>query len=98
MRSDETRIDDTRIEADRGPTRGGDAAAPTRRHAVPSARELWSRLSPPWLRRVDKLTLRADLSAGVLGALLVLPQGFAFASLADCRRSTASTRPSSPAW
>ena len=36
----------------------------------------------PWVRRVDKLTLRADLTAGVLGALLVLPQGFAFATLA----------------
>jgi SulP family sulfate permease len=36
----------------------------------------------PWVRTVDRRTLRADLIAGVLGALLVLPQGFAFASLA----------------
>src|SRR5580658_1793174 len=36
----------------------------------------------PWVKRVDKLSLRADLLAGVLGALLVLPQGFAFATLA----------------
>ena len=36
----------------------------------------------PWVRRVDRHTLRADLIAGVLGALLVLPQGFAFAALA----------------
>jgi SulP family sulfate permease len=36
----------------------------------------------PWVKHVNKLTLRADAIAGVLGALLVLPQGFAFASLA----------------
>jgi SulP family sulfate permease len=41
-----------------------------------------TRLFGPWVRQVDRLTLRADLIAGVLGALLVLPQGFAFASLA----------------
>jgi SulP family sulfate permease len=40
------------------------------------------RLFGPWVRQVDRGTLRADLAAGVLGALLVLPQGFAFASLA----------------
>jgi SulP family sulfate permease len=44
--------------------------------------EFLSRAFGPWVRRVDKLTLRADLIAGILGALLVLPQGFAFASLA----------------
>ena len=44
--------------------------------------ELLSRLFGPWVNRVDRLTLRADLVAGVLGALLVLPQGFAFAALA----------------
>ena len=44
--------------------------------------ELLTRAVGPWVRRVDKLTLRADLIAGILGALLVLPQGFAFASLA----------------
>jgi sulfate permease, SulP family len=36
----------------------------------------------PWVRSVTPITLRADLIAGVLSALLVLPQGFAFASLA----------------
>ncbi|MGK2898230.1 MAG: SulP family inorganic anion transporter, partial [Burkholderiaceae bacterium] len=41
-----------------------------------------TRLFGPWVRQVDRQTLRADLIAGVLGALLVLPQGFAFASLA----------------
>ena len=44
--------------------------------------ELLSRAFGPWVGGVDKLTLRADLIAGILGALLVLPQGFAFASLA----------------
>jgi sulfate permease, SulP family len=44
--------------------------------------ELLSRVFGPWVGRVDKLTLRADLIAGMLGALLVLPQGFAFATLA----------------
>jgi SulP family sulfate permease len=44
--------------------------------------EALSRIFGPWVGRVDKLTLRADLIAGILGALLVLPQGFAFASLA----------------
>ena len=36
----------------------------------------------PWVRQVSATTLRADLLAGMLGALLVLPQGIAFASLA----------------
>ena len=40
------------------------------------------RLFGPWARRVDAATLRADAIAGILGALLVLPQGIAFATLA----------------
>jgi sulfate permease, SulP family len=44
--------------------------------------ELTSRAFGPWVRTVSAHTLRADLIAGVLGALLVLPQGFAFATLA----------------
>lgn len=44
--------------------------------------ELLSRVFGPWVGRVDRLSVRADLIAGILGALLVLPQGFAFASLA----------------
>src|SRR5260221_4957598 len=44
--------------------------------------ELLTRLFSPWAQRVDRLTLRADAIAGILGALLVLPQGIAFASLA----------------
>ena len=41
-----------------------------------------SRVFGPWVHTVDRSTLRADLIAGVLGALLVLPQGIAFATLA----------------
>jgi SulP family sulfate permease len=44
--------------------------------------EFLTRALGPWVRRVDAQTLRADAFAGILGALLVLPQGFAFASLA----------------
>jgi sulfate permease, SulP family len=40
------------------------------------------RLFGPWVRELDRGTLRADALAGVLGALLVLPQGIAFATLA----------------
>lgn len=35
-----------------------------------------------WWREIDAATLRSDLSAGLLGAVLVLPQGIAFATLA----------------
>jgi sulfate permease, SulP family len=41
-----------------------------------------ARVFGPWVQAVDRNTLRADLIAGVLGALLVLPQGIAFATLA----------------
>ena len=44
--------------------------------------ELLARAFGPWVRGVDTQTIRADLVAGMLGALLVLPQGFAFATLA----------------
>lgn len=37
---------------------------------------------PDWLRSVNAVTLRADLMAGLLGAVLALPQGVAFATLA----------------
>lgn len=37
---------------------------------------------PPWWSALSAGTLRADLLAGLLGALLVLPQGVAFARLA----------------
>jgi SulP family sulfate permease len=40
------------------------------------------RLFGPWVRWVSPATLRADAMAGLLGAVLVLPQGIAFATLA----------------
>ncbi|MGA0532567.1 SulP family inorganic anion transporter [Hansschlegelia sp. KR7-227] len=39
-------------------------------------------LTSGWWRRVTLRTMQADLVAGLLGALLVLPQGIAFATLA----------------
>lgn len=48
----------------------------------PAALSFFSRLLGPWVRSVNATTLRADVQAGLLGALLVLPQGIAFASLA----------------
>jgi SulP family sulfate permease len=46
--------------------------------------ELAQRLFPPlkWWPRVDAATLRADAIAGLIGAIVVLPQGVAFATLA----------------
>ena len=35
-----------------------------------------------WWPRVDRDTLRADALAGLIGAIIVLPQGVAFATLA----------------
>ncbi|MES2414439.1 MAG: SulP family inorganic anion transporter [Pseudomonadota bacterium] len=43
---------------------------------------LLQRLFGDWTRRVSRETLRADALAGLLGAVLVLPQGIAFATLA----------------
>ena len=43
---------------------------------------LFERLFGPWVRGVTPITLRADAMAGLLGAVLVLPQGIAFATLA----------------
>jgi SulP family sulfate permease len=49
-----------------------------------SRRLLWSRLFPPvrWAHRVGRASLPTDLLAGAIGALIVLPQGIAFATLA----------------
>lgn len=45
--------------------------------------EAWlSRVFGSWVTDVSRVTLRADVTAGLLGALLVLPQGVAFAQLA----------------
>jgi SulP family sulfate permease len=43
---------------------------------------LFERLFGTWVRDVTARTLRADGMAGLLGAVLVLPQGIAFATLA----------------
>jgi len=40
-----------------------------------------SRLFGPWVREVDRGSLRVDAMAGLLGAVLVLPQAIAFAAL-----------------
>ena len=45
-------------------------------------RRLAERLFGHWVREVTPATLRADAMAGLLGAVLVLPQGIAFATLA----------------
>ena len=43
---------------------------------------LAERVFGPWVRQLTPATLRADAMAGLLGAVLVLPQGIAFATLA----------------
>ena len=43
---------------------------------------LLNRLFGDWVQRVNSGTLRADALAGLMGAVLVLPQGIAFATLA----------------
>ena len=43
---------------------------------------IWQRLFGDWAQNVTSATLRADALAGLLGAVLVLPQGIAFATLA----------------
>ena len=43
---------------------------------------LAERLFGSWVRTVSAVTLRADVLAGLLGAVLVLPQGIAFATMA----------------
>jgi SulP family sulfate permease len=51
---------------------------------LPSPRDLLLRLLPPldWRARVTGRTLRADLLAALIGAVVVVPQGIAFATLA----------------
>lgn len=50
-------------------------------HADASLSGLLQRLGP-WVREVDRRTLRADAGAALLAAVLVLPQAIAFATLA----------------
>jgi SulP family sulfate permease len=53
-------------------------------HAVNKWRSLTSRLFPAidWWPQVNRRTLRSDLMAGLTGAIIVLPQGVAFAIIA----------------
>ncbi|MFO1270541.1 MAG: SulP family inorganic anion transporter [Rubrivivax sp.] len=46
------------------------------------ARALAARVFGPWVEETNRKTLRADAMAGLLGAVLTLPQGIAFAALA----------------
>ncbi len=51
---------------------------------TPFAAKNWRRFCPPtrWWQRVTAATLKADLVAGLTGAIVVLPQGVAFAAIA----------------
>jgi len=52
-------------------------------NAAPNAiLQVFERLFGSWVRQVSATTLRADAQAALLGAVLVLPQGIAFATLA----------------
>ena len=61
---------------------------PTFGLALRSAVITWPPMAPliqriwPWLAEVDARSLRADVTAALLAAVLVLPQGIAFAALA----------------
>ncbi|MDP3828555.1 MAG: SulP family inorganic anion transporter, partial [Polaromonas sp.] len=54
---------------------------PEKKHVAP-ALKLFERLFGHWVHQVTPASLRADGMAGLLGAVLVLPQGIAFATLA----------------
>jgi SulP family sulfate permease len=55
---------------------------PSAPSASRSSTPLLERLFGDWVREVSPTTVRADAMAGLLGAVLVLPQGIAFATLA----------------
>jgi len=48
------------------------------------AKSYWSTINPypQWFKSVNRRSLRADLMAGLTGAVIVLPQGLAFAMIA----------------
>src|SRR3989344_461442 len=52
--------------------------------SLPQCSVFWTRLLPflRWWPRVNRNTLKADLVAGFTGAVIVLPQGVAFATVA----------------
>jgi len=52
---------------------------------IPQAnRDFWTQFFPflVWLPKLDRATLQADLIAGITGAIIVLPQGVAYAMIA----------------
>ena len=49
-------------------------------HIAPQLARIFPFVS--WWPRVNRVTLRADATAGVIGAIIVLPQGVAFATIA----------------
>ena len=59
----------------------------------------WSRLLPflRWRGLITARSTRADLLAGITGAIIVLPQGVAFALIAGCLPSTGCIRAIVPA-
>ena len=62
---------------------------------VQTTRPSWSERVLPmrqWWPMVGRTTLRADAVAALTGAMVVLPQAVAFATIAGLPRSTASTR------
>jgi SulP family sulfate permease len=56
--------------------------ADTQKHGAANWQRALARLFGSWVHAVSPVTLRADAMAGLLGAVLVLPQGIAFAMLA----------------
>jgi SulP family sulfate permease len=65
----------------RGIRRGAACYAAGMNALVKGCKQGFARLGP-WVHELSPATWRADAMAGVLGALLVLPQGIAFAALA----------------
>lgn len=63
------------------PPRAVDASLQSRATMPVALRDLAARWFGPWVHEVDADSWRADLIAGLLGAVLVLPQGIAFAAL-----------------
>ena len=53
-------------------------------YIAPQCNLFWARFFPflRWWPRVNRQTLKADLMAGLTGAVIVLPQGVAFALIA----------------
>ena len=45
-------------------------------------RDRAARVVGPWVWQLNRETVRADATAGLVGAVVVLPQGIAFAALA----------------